>query len=328
MATMADQDVQRIEQALFFEPPAMRARLTRFAMLILFASVIATGGLMSDSVASVIGAMIVAPLMTPIMGMVVAIVIGSQSRLTRSAVIVVFGIGLAIGVGWLMSSLMPTGWDPTASDQVMARTAPRLIDLVIALASGGAGAYALSRVDVADALPGVAIAISLVPPLNTVGILLASGENDLARGALVLFLTNIGAILLAGTVTFIFTGLARAVGRRPKEIRNGLIAIVAFVILIALPLRLNTISLWGDAQHEDDALSIVTAWLEPTAWEVYEVRVDDDEVLVLLGGTGPLPPTDEMHGELNDLFDGEMVLTARIVEVRTEVIVGTPESAP
>jgi uncharacterized hydrophobic protein (TIGR00271 family) len=179
---MAETDVQRIERTLFFEPPEMRGRLTRFVMLILFASVIATGGLLSDSVASVIGAMIVAPLMTPIMGMVVAVVIGSSSRLGRSALIVLTGIALAIGVGWLMAILMPFGWEPTQSGQVMARTSPKLLDLVVALASGGAGAYALSRVDVADALPGVAIAISLVPPLNTAGILLAGGEWDLARG--------------------------------------------------------------------------------------------------------------------------------------------------
>jgi uncharacterized membrane protein len=106
---MSAVDVQRIERTLFFEQPEMRGRLIRFIMLILFASVIATGGLISDSVASVIGAMIVAPLMTPIMGMVVAIVIGSSSRLGRSALIVASGIAVAIAVGWLMSKLMPLG---------------------------------------------------------------------------------------------------------------------------------------------------------------------------------------------------------------------------
>ncbi len=325
---MAADDVERIQRTLFFEPPEMRMRLTRFVMLIVFASIIATGGLLSDSVASVIGAMIVAPLMTPIMGMVVAIVIGSASRLGRSAVIVLAGIALAIAVGWLMATLMPYGWDPTSSSQVMARTSPRLLDLVVAMASGGAGAYALSRVDIADALPGVAIAISLVPPLNTVGILLAAGEGELATNALVLFLTNMGAILLAGTVTFLVTGLARAVGRRPAQVRNALLAIVAFVALIAIPLRANSNLLWEDATRESDVLAIVQDWLEPTGWEVYESRVDGDEVVLLLGGEGPLPPTDEVLRDLNDVFDGQMTLTARIVSVRTEVVTRTPVNQP
>jgi uncharacterized hydrophobic protein (TIGR00271 family) len=323
---MSAVDVQRIERTLFFEQPEMRGRLIRYIMLILFASVIATGGLISDSVASVIGAMIVAPLMTPIMGMVVAIVIGSSSRLGRSALIVASGIAVAIAVGWLMSKLMPLGWVPTSSSQVMARTSPRLIDLVIALASGGAGAYALSRVDVADALPGVAIAISLVPPLNTVGILLAGGEGRLALGATVLFLTNFAAILLAGTVTFFLTGLARTVGRGPREIRNAFIATVALVLLITLPLRANSHQIWQDATREDEVRQIVESWLPAEDWELYSVNVEGDEVQVAVGGQGELPPPDGAITAINDLFDGRMLLTARIVNVRTEVVSGTPTS--
>ena len=324
---MNQDDLQRIEKTLFFEPPEMRARLTRFIMLILFASVIATGGLLSDSVASVIGAMIVAPLMTPIMGMVVAIVIGRNDRLVRSAIIVVTGVSLAIAVGWLMGSFMPFGWEPTTSVQVMSRTEPRLLDLVVALASGGAGAYALSRVDVADALPGVAIAISLVPPLNTVGILLAGGEGDLARGALVLFLTNMGAILLAGTITFLATGMGSLVGRRASEVGRAFVAIILFVALIAIPLRANSNMIWADANHEGSILELVTDWLEPTDWEVYEVEVHGDEVQIVLGGEGELPPTGEIISQVEDLFDDDVTISVRILDVRTEVITSTPEPA-
>jgi uncharacterized hydrophobic protein (TIGR00271 family) len=221
LSAMPLDDVKRIEKALFFEPPDMRARLLRFTMLIIFASVIASGGLLSDSVASIIGAMIIAPLMTPIMGMVVALVLGSKSRFVRSLILVCAGISLSIAVGWIMAETMPFGWNPLMSDQVLARTSPRLLDLVIALASGGAGAYALSRSDVADALPGVAIAISLVPPLNTVGILLAGNEGDLAKGAALLFITNFTAILLAGTITFILTGLATSAARPKGQMRSS-----------------------------------------------------------------------------------------------------------
>lgn len=322
--SMSTDDVRRIENTLFFEQPETRARLIRFTMLIIFASIIATGGLLGDSVASVIGAMIVAPLMTPIMGMVVALVIGSSSRFWRSAVIVLSGVLLAISVGWIMGELMPTGWDPTMSDQVMSRTSPKLMDLVVALASGGAGAYALSRADVADALPGVAIAISLVPPLNTVGILLAGGEGDLAQGALVLFLTNFGAILLAGTVTFIATRLASAVGRSANELRTGIIGIVVFVALIAIPLRANSNLIWQNANREQEVREIVEDWLPDDQWEIYSVTVEGDVLKLVLGGQGELPSADQALASINELFDSDITLTARITDVRTEVISSTP----
>jgi uncharacterized hydrophobic protein (TIGR00271 family) len=266
--------------------------------------------------------------MTPIMGMVVAIVIGRNDRLVRSAIIVLTGISLAIAVGWLMGTFMPFGWEPTTSSQVVSRTEPRLLDLVVALASGGAGAYALSRVDVADALPGVAIAISLVPPLNTVGILLAGGEGDLARGALVLFLTNMGAILLAGTITFLATGMGSLVGRKASEVGRAFVAIIAFVGLIAIPLRANSNLIWADATHEDSVLEYVTEWLEPTDWEVYEVQVHGEEVQIVLGGEGELPPSGEVIQQVQGLFDDDVTVAVRIVDVRTEIIAGTPESAP
>ncbi len=323
-ATMTPEDVVRIERTLFFEPPQMRSRLVRFGMLILFASVIATGGLLSDSVASVIGAMIVAPLMTPIMGMVVAVVIGSGSRFARSAIIVLAGIVLSIAVGWLMATFMPHGWDPTTSDQIMDRTSPRLLDLVIALASGGAGAYALSRVDVADALPGVAIAISLVPPLNTTGVLLAAGYGDLATGAFVLFLANMGAILLAGTIAFIATGLATAVGRRAGEARSALIGILVFVAIIIIPLRANSTYLWLEATREEEALAIVRDWLEPTDWDIYEIRVDGDEVTILIGGEGELPPAEDAVQKVMDTIQDDITIVVRMVNVHERTIETTP----
>jgi uncharacterized hydrophobic protein (TIGR00271 family) len=324
---MDERDIARIEHALFFEPPEMRQRYIRFVMLILFASVIASGGLLSDSVASVIGAMIVAPLMTPIMGMVVAIVIGSRQRLLRASLTVLMGIGLAITVGWLMATLMPYGWDPGASGQIIARTSPRLLDLIVALASGGAGAYALSRVDVADALPGVAIAISLVPPLNTAGILLAAGERELAVNALVLFMTNFGAILLAGTITFILTGLARGTGRAPREIRTAMLAIFGFVALIALPLVANGNAIWTEARREDQIREIISTWLADSTWELYEVTVEDKHVSLILGGEGELPPSEDVLATLRSEIGEDIRIDVRVLTVRKETLT-TAEPIP
>ena len=323
---MSREDIERIEQTLFFEQPQLRPRLIRFIMLIFFASVIATGGLISNSSATVIGAMIVAPLMTPIMGMVVALVIGSSSRLVRSAILVIVGIAMSIAIGWLISRFMPGGWNPTTSAQVMSRTSPRLIDLMIALASGGAGAYALSRVDVADALPGVAIAISLVPPLNVVGILLATHDYDLAKGAALLFMTNFAAILMAGTVTFLATGLATGVDRSARDLRRSLIAVAVVVVVIAIPLRINSKELWTDTDREDQALTVINEWLAPTDFEVDQINVDGEEISVLLTGEGQLPPSDSVVAELTDIIGKDMVLTARVAQVDTVVLTGSDDS--
>ena len=318
--TLAREDIARIEKTLFFEPPDMSVRLIRFFMLMLFASIIATGGLLSDSVASIIGAMIVAPLMTPIMGIVVALVMGSPPRLARSLILVATGIVLAVAVGWIMAKVMPFGWNPMQSEQVLARTSPRLIDLVIALASGGAGAYALRRSDVADALPGVAIAISLVPPLNTVGVLLAGGENELAKGAMLLFTTNFVAILLAGTLVFVITGLATGVGRSAKDLRMSLLAIVIVAAIIAIPLRINSQDLWSDTRNEDRVYDVVSDWLEGTSYVIESVVVDDNEIKINIAGEGDLPASDEVIRELRDVVGQDMVLNAHIVAVRNVTI--------
>ncbi len=110
----------------------------------------------------------------------------------------------------------------------MARTAPRLVDLAAALATGLAGAFAIGRKDVSDTLPGVAIAISLVPPLTNAGILLSAGRADLAWGSLLLFVTNYFAILITGTLVFALMGYP-GVSMVPKSIRGRRVAVALIV---------------------------------------------------------------------------------------------------
>ena len=322
VTSMPIEDRERIERSLFFEPPDQRQRLIRFTVLITLASIIATCGLLGDSVASVIGAMIISPLMTPIMGLVVALITGSRSRAVRSGVLVAAGVAIAIGVGFLISRFMPLGWDPLDSSQVLARTSPRLLDLVIALASGAAGAYALSRSDVADSLPGVAIAISLVPPLNNAGILLAAGERHLAWESFLLFFTNFVAILIAGSIMFVISGLAKSYGRGPGNLRRLGVVILVLLVVIAIPLSSNRDLYWNDVQHEDASLAAVQDWLSGTNWEIVSVDAEGDHLELLLAGEGDLPDSAPLIAELQDVMGGEPTITARIVELRKEVIAG------
>jgi uncharacterized membrane protein len=122
--------------------------------------------------------------------------------------------------------------------QILERTKPGLLDLGVAIASGVAGAYAISRKKVAAALPGVAIAAALVPPLGVVGIGLAQGNLPIAGGAGVLIITNLIAIALAGAITLLLLGFRPLRGERQMDISRGLGTAVILFIIISIPLLL------------------------------------------------------------------------------------------
>ncbi len=164
-------------------------------MQLVLASVIAAGGVIGDSTPAVIGAMIIAPLGTPIYGLALGAVIGQRREIRRSLLLLVGGIAVNILIGVLIGLVTFNRMPLDVNPQVVGRTAPTLLDLGVAVATGLAGSFALSRKDVSDILAGVAIAISLVPVLAVVGITLGGGRADLALGAFTLFLANAAAIL-------------------------------------------------------------------------------------------------------------------------------------
>jgi uncharacterized hydrophobic protein (TIGR00271 family) len=188
-----------------------------FYLLVVLSTSIATFGLITNSTAVVIGAMLVAPLMSPILGISLASVAGEERVFERALIALIWGIILAIalsaGIGWT-SHALPLGALDSLPSEVLSRTRPSPFDLGIALAGGAAAAYALAQPQLSAALPGVAIATALVPPLCTVGIGLALGRYDVALGALLLFTTNLVAISFAGIVVF------AALGFRPR-LRDG-----------------------------------------------------------------------------------------------------------
>ena len=159
-----DQDRRAIHRQLFFEGDDAPTQLGRFALMMLFASVIAAAGVVADSTAVVIGAMLIAPLITPMMGMALALVTGWPNRLGRSTLVMLFGFAIATGTGWIVAAAVNFTVDLETNTQITSRSSPTAIDLVIAIAAGSAGAYALSRTDVSSSLPGVAVSIALVPP--------------------------------------------------------------------------------------------------------------------------------------------------------------------
>lgn len=205
-----------------------------FYMLISLATIIAALGLIINSAAVVIGAMLVAPLMSPMVGTGLALVLGDIRFIRLSVGAVLRGVLLAIFVGAVAGLL---GVDQPATTELLARTQPTLIDMAIALFSGLAGAYALCRSDAAGALPGVAIAAALVPPLATVGISLTAGRYDQAAGALLLFVANFVSISSATALMFLLLGFRPTVAqksRRTVQARSVRVAIISLAVVAAL----------------------------------------------------------------------------------------------
>jgi uncharacterized hydrophobic protein (TIGR00271 family) len=297
-------DIRRMRDAVFFEGPEVLNRLSRFWILIVLASIIAAGGIAADSTATVIGAMIVAPLMTPILGTMLSVVLADRSNLIRSLLLVACGALTAIAIGWLVGLVVVNDVIAETNSQVAGRVHPRLVDLLAALATGAVGSVALVRRDISDTLPGVAIAISLVPPLSVVGFTLEAGKPDQALGALLLFLTNVAAILASGTIVMALYGFHRLVGPtaspqlRTINRRNAVIIIAAMVIAVSIPLTATSITLARDTSREARTLAAAREFGDAVGWRTGNVTTRGGVVLVHMEGPPPLPDTDRLRKEL------------------------------
>ncbi len=148
-----------------------------FFFLLAVASAIATFGLLANSAPAIIGAMIVAPLMTPIMGLSYGVVQLSWPQIMRSAITVVLGVAVVIAISFLSAHFIEI---KVAGTEMLSRAFPSLLDLGVAMAAGAAGAFSLSRESIRNSIAGVAISVSLVPPLAVTGIGLALGRKAAA----------------------------------------------------------------------------------------------------------------------------------------------------
>lgn len=178
-----------------------------YFLMLVFSTIIAAYGLLANSTAVVIGAMLVAPLMGPIFGVAMSLIGSSRKLLWDSAVAEAAGVVGVIVLSFLVAKVSPLVELPP---EVLSRTSPTLFDILIALASGLAGAFALVDEKRNAALPGVAISTALVPPLASAGICFAAGEWMRGGGACVLFFVNFLAIELAAAGVFTFFGLGAA----------------------------------------------------------------------------------------------------------------------
>lgn len=292
--------------------------LSRHFALMGFSVAIATFGLLNDSAAVVIGAMLVAPLMTPMMGYAAAMVMAWPRRqawaLTVVSISAAYGIALAI----LLSLFVPTGSALGGlPSEVLARTEPNFLDLFIALAAGAAGAYVTVHPRVGAALPGVAIAVALVPPLATIGITIRAGAWDDAAGASLLFATNWAAIALAAAAVFLASGVTprRRAFRYSGRIKFGVGMAVIVVLAIMIPLGFYSQQEFVAARDRVEATDALDDWIGDRDLRVVDLIVDEGggtvDVTAVVAGPTPPAATEQLATDLAAALDGPVDVEVR-----------------
>ena len=301
-----------IYDKLYFEGEKSLRKLTNYVVMLLLATVISTYGVTSDSTATVIGAMLVAPLMTPIMGATLALVTGKEARAIKSVILVIISVAAVIALSAILSFPISI-IDFEENAEIASRVAPGLSAMGVALAAGAAGAFATSRKSVGDSLPGVAISISLVPPLSVVGIALAHGEYQDAFGSFLLFFTNFLAIILAGSVVF-WLGGANALKLTESQVaarkRAYVVAMISSIVVL-LMLATTSIEAVRNSQRNSIAQSAVNDWLGDSDYEATSISVRHPDVTVTVAGTGELAPVEELAQELSHSMGSDVSVLLR-----------------
>jgi len=213
-----------------------------YLVLILSSCIIATLGLLSNSAAVIIGAMIVAPLMLPIRGLAFGAVEGNVVIFRKGLIAVAVGTILAIILAWLLGSLVGL---PDFGSEVLARSKPTLLDLGIAIAAGGISGFAKVQPKVSGTLAGTAIAVALMPPICVIGLGLSQGNWSLSLGASLLYVTNLLGITLSCMLTFLIAGYTPL-----NRARKAILWALGLTAILIVPLGVSFAELLQQAQLE------------------------------------------------------------------------------
>ncbi|HEY5149486.1 MAG TPA: DUF389 domain-containing protein [Mycobacterium sp.] len=282
--------------------------------MLTLSATIASAAVLSDSTATVIGAMIIAPLSTPIMGMALGIAKHEMRSMGRSGRYVLGGAVLVVLIGVVFALAVPSTFNLLGDSQINSRTSPGLTDLVAAVATGFAGAIALARRDVAAVLPGVAIAISLVPPLAVVGVCLGQGAVALALGALALFLSNLIALVLAGTLVFTVIGADEQVGLTGRQRRRATLVVGIVLVVVCIPLIANTVGAYTLSLLTARAQTVAQEWIGtiPGAQVESVAFVSTDLHINVQTPDKQLPPTKDLMAALDEQLPGGITVIVNV----------------
>ncbi|ALH81974.1 DUF389 domain-containing protein [Sphingopyxis macrogoltabida] len=263
-------------RALTLASVARDARFNqKFLLLITLSAAIATLGLLQGSAAVVIGAMLVSPLLGPIMGVGFGLATLESSLIKRSLATMAAGMAVAVLVAMLIIWLSPI---KDVTPEIRARTQPTLLDLGVAVVGGIAGVYAIMR-KLSGVMVGVAIATALVPPLSTIGFGLATGRFDFALGAALLFLTNTLAIAFAATIVARLNRFGPSL--TPQHTAMQVVGIAATLGVLSIPLALSLNSIVREIGARTTVQSELAALLgKDDRVDSLNVRIENDEIAI------------------------------------------------
>lgn len=287
-----------------------------FYLMLFLSSVICTVGLLADSTAVIIGAMIITPLLNPILGITFSIVVGNRRLFKRALLTLSIGIVLA----WITSiAICYLVGLRSLSPEILVRAQPTLLDLGVALAAGAAAAFANARTGVGSALPGVAIAVALLPPISVIGIGCSLQSGDVVIGAILLLLTNLTGIIFGGGLIFLSHGYGSL-----DRARHGLIVSIALLTFLGVPLGLSFRQLLIREQvHQTIEFLIRQRYTSVTEADVRRVEVQstNDQAqtirvfaeVIAPAGTIRNVDQEEMTAELEAALNARVALRLRVI---------------
>ncbi len=236
---------RRIGREELYADIAYTTGLSRiYVFMVILSSIVAAIGVLRDNVAVIIGAMVIAPLLGPNVSFSLATILGDGSLARRALKANLVGIVTAIAISYLLGSVLSV--DPT-TPEIASRTVVGLGEVALALASGSAGALAFTT-GVSATLIGVMVAVALLPPLVTFGLLMGSGHESLAWGAMLLFVANFISVNLSGVATFLAQGIRPLSWLEAKRAKRASIVAIALwllmlAVLVVIILRSQPISI-------------------------------------------------------------------------------------
>ena len=272
-----------------------------FLLMMSLSTAIAALGLLISSPAVIIGAMVVAPLMTPLVAAGCALVRGDLSLFYNSIRAMLFGSLVALGISIVVGVLVP---NDTLTLEMLARGKPDILDLFVGLFAGAAAAYATARPKITAALVGVAVAAALVPPIATVGLALTEGNMLVAEGAGFLYITNLVSIIIGAAAMFYLMGIKGLYQnmRSPLILRRVLLSMILVLGLICAPLGYKRADRIKEGQLRPRSYP-----LSPTLSEMIRDRIEQvpgidllqasrsgvdyeiSDIGIILYGSGPAP---------------------------------------
>lgn len=305
---------------VFFVGDKQRTR--RFWLLLILAAIIATFGLLKDSTAVVIGAMLLSPLTMPLMGVSASMVMGWSRRMAWAVSLVIMATLVSIAIGWLITYASPLVQYLTLPEEVLSRTNPAMSDLWIALAAGIAGGIASVRKDISPALPGVAIAVAVLPPLVTIGIMLGVGDTSAAWQAMLLYITNIAAIVFSASAVFVISGLVPKIkiAKERKRILLGFSVSFLIILLVAIPLRIGLLAAIREGQTTSAANNTIEHWIGKKELRILELNITSDEIEVALAGPDSPPSAKSLDSALEKELNRKIRTTVYWFEGKEESV--------